>query len=202
MHGNVEKEAKFFVRALKKIEQKVIAMGGQPVQPRILETNLRYDTPNRDLTNSYQVLRLRQDSRARFTYKGPADPISTVSARMEYEVEISDLETGRRILEALGYEVAAIYEKYRASYLLESCEISLDEMPFGDFLEIEGPDEAHIQNVSDTLELKWEYRSPLSYMRLFAQVKESLGISIRDLTFENFSELDIHPEHLQLSFAD
>ena len=171
MHGNVEKEAKFFVRALKKIEQKVIAMGGQPVQPRILETNLRYDTPNRDLTNSYQVLRLRQDSRARLTYKGPADPISTVSARMEYEVEISDLETGRRILEALGYEVAAIYEKYRASYLLESCEISLDEMPFGDFLEIEGPDEAHIQNVSDTLELKWEYRSPLSYMRLFAQVK-------------------------------
>jgi adenylate cyclase class 2 len=202
VHENIEKEAKFYIRSLKKVELKIIAAGGQLVQPRILETNLRYDTRNRDLLNSFQVLRLRQDSRARLTYKGPADPTSTVSTRAEYEVEISGFEGGRRILESLGYEVVTIYEKYRASYTLESCEISLDEMPFGDFIEIEGPDEACIKNISDALELKWEYRSLLSYMRLFAQLKENLDILMRDLTFKNFSGLDICPEHLQLSFAD
>ncbi|MDO9547075.1 MAG: class IV adenylate cyclase [Pelolinea sp.] len=202
MPQKVEKEAKFYIRDLEKIEQHIIDLGGEMVQPRTFETNLRFDTPNRELSASFQVLRLRQDTRARLTYKGPADPGSTVNSRPEYEVEISDLDTGRMILEALGYEVVTIYEKYRASYSLGEVEISLDEMPFGYFLEIEGPDEEHIQAMAKKLDLNWENRSSLSYMRLFTLVKKRLDLSMRDLTFENFSELDFQPHHLQLSYAD
>ncbi len=136
------------------------------------------------------------------TYKGPSDPNSEVSARLEYEVEISDFTTGRHILEALGYQVVTIYEKYRTSYALDDVEISLDEMPFGSFMEIEGADTQHIHQMADRLDLKWETRSALSYLRIFSQVKERLGLSMRDLTFDNFSELGIQPEHLQLSHAD
>ena len=105
MHEKIEKEAKFYIRNLKNIEGKIKGLGGVLVQPRVFESNLRFDTSKGELSASYQVLRLRQDMRARLTFKGPADPNSEVSARLEYEVEISDLATGRHILEALGYQV-------------------------------------------------------------------------------------------------
>ena len=198
----IEKEAKFYIRDLEQIEQRIIDLGGEMVQPRTFETNLRFDTPDRNLSSSFQVLRLRQDTRARLTYKGPADPGSTVSARPEYEVEISDLHTGRMILEALGYQVITIYEKYRASYSLDEAEISLDEMPFGYFVEIEGPDEEQIHAIANELQLNWDKRSSLSYMRLFTLVKKRLDLSMRDLTFENFSGFEFQPHHLELSYAD
>jgi len=200
--SRIEKEAKFYVRDLKKVEGAIVKMGGTVAQPRTFESNLRFDTPGRALSASYQVLRLRSDTRARLTYKGPADLTSTVSARPEYEVEISDLETGVKILEALGYEIITIYEKYRASYDLEGTEISLDEMPFGCFVEIEGEDEAQIERIAKKLGLKWDKRTPLSYMRLFTNVKQQLGLSMRDLTFTNFSGLGIQPSDLQLAYAD
>ena len=202
MHEKIEKEAKFYIRDLEIIEQHIKDYGGVVIQSRVLESNLRFDTHERELSASYQVLRLRQDTRARLTYKGPADPNSEVSARLEYEVEICDLTTGRHILEALGYEVITIYEKYRTSYSLDDVEISLDEMPFGSFIEIEGADAHKIQQMADKLNLKWENRSPLSYLRIFSQVKERLGLSMRNLTFDNFSTLDIQPGHLQLTYAD
>jgi len=202
MHEKIEKEAKFYVRDLKEIEQQIKDLGGVIVQPRVFESNLRFDTHNRELSASRQVLRLRQDTRARLTFKGPSDPNSEVSARLEYEVEISDLAVSRHILEALGYVVISIYEKYRTSYFIDDVEISLDEMPFGSFMEIEGADTQHIQAMASKLNLKWENRSALSYLRIFSQVKERLGLSMRDLTFDNFSGLDIQPAHLQLSHAD
>ena len=202
MPQKVEKEAKFYIRDLEQIEQRLIDLGGEIVQPRTFETNLRFDTPDRILSASFQVLRLRQDTRARLTYKGPADPGSTVSSRPEYEVEVSDLDTGREILESLGYEVVTTYEKYRTSFLLDNVEISLDEMPIGYFIEIEGADEDQIHTMANKLDLKWENRSSLSYMSLFTLVKKQLNLSMRDLTFNNFSSLEIQPYHLQLSFAD
>jgi adenylate cyclase class 2 len=202
MFEKIEKEAKFYIRDLEKIERQIKSLGGVILQPRVFESNLRFDTSKRDLSASCHVLRLRQDTRALLTFKGPADPNSEVSARPEYEVEISDLTTGRHILESLGYEVITIYEKYRTSYSLDTVEISLDEMPFGSFMEIEGADTQHIQAMAGKLNLKWENRSALSYLRIFSQVKERLGLSIRDLTFDNFSEVEIKPEHLQLLHAD
>ena len=202
MHEKIEKEAKFYIRNLKKIEQHIKDLGGIVIQPRVLESNLRFDTHERELSASFQVLRLRQDTRARLTYKGPADPNSEVSSRLEYEVEISDPTTGRHILETLGYEIVTIYEKYRTSYSLDTVEISLDEMPFGKFMEIEGADVQQIRQMAIKLNLKWENRSSLSCLGLFSQVKERLGLSMRDLTFDNFSDLDIQPSNLQLSYAD
>ena len=151
---------------------------------------------------AHQVLRLRQDNRARLTFKGPADPESAVSERPEFEVEVSSLENAAQILEALGYAVITIYEKYRTSYLLMDCEISLDEMPFGSFVEIEGADEKAIHAAAEKLGLAWQSRSSFSYLRLFAQVKEKLDLSMRDLSFDAFSGLEIQPETLGLKYAD
>jgi len=202
MDHTVEKEAKFLIADLQKLEERVQNLGGVKVQERVFEKNLRFDTASRDLSQAHQVLRLRQDNRARLTFKGPADPGSAVSERTEFEVEVSHLEKTAQILKALGYAVITVYEKFRTSYLLMDCEISLDEMPFGSFAEIEGPKEKIIKAAADKLGLDWEQRSSLSYLRLFAQVKEKRNLSMRDLSFEAFTGLEILPDTLGLEIAD
>ncbi len=202
MHQKIEKEAKFYIKELEKVESTILSLGAFRTQPATFEINMRFDTPDKKLTSSMQVLRLRQDTRARLTYKGPSDKTSTISARPEFEVEISDLETGRFILEALGYQISTIYEKYRTSYQIGDVEISLDRMPYGNFLEIEGANEASIQLIAKKIGLTWENRSSQSYMRLFETVKKNLGLDFHDLTFENFNAVSVKSEHLQLQFAD
>lgn len=104
------------------------------------EINLRYDTPEGSLTRAHRVLRLRLDQRAIMTYKGPAEPGHAVSVRQEIEIEVSNFTSASHLLEALGYQVMIMYEKQRATYLLHDVRITLDELPFGNFCELEGPD--------------------------------------------------------------
>ena len=59
------------------------------------------------------MLRLRRDSSVRLTYKGPGKTIDGVHLRKEIEFAASDFDAAQAFLEALGYQVQMIYEKYR-----------------------------------------------------------------------------------------
>jgi adenylate cyclase class 2 len=188
MTGNkLEQEVKFRIDHLDALAERLRALGAICTQERTYELNLRFDSADGRLAAAYQVLRLRQDQRSRLTFKGPSDPNSSVSARQEIEVEVGDLGTARAILEALGYRVVVCYEKYRAAYQLGGVEVSLDEMPFGTFSEIEGPDEDSIRAAAEQLGLKWETRNKLSYLAIFGMLKETFGLEMPDLTFEAFT---------------
>ena len=196
MSHKLEQEVKFYIDDIKDFEERLISSGAVFKLERCLEINLRFDTPDRRLSRSYQTLRLRQDKICRLTWKGAGDPAGEVSAREELEVEVSDLDTARAILEGLGFELMLVYEKYRSAYKMGDVEISLDEMPFGNFCEVEGPDINSIKNVSGILGLDWEKRSTLSYLALFNNLKENLRLTMRDLTFESFKEIEVEPRDL------
>ena len=203
MSGNkLEQEAKFRIGHLDALAGRLKALGAVCTQERTFELNLRFDTADGRLTAAYQVLRLRQDQRSRLTFKGPSDPNSTVSSRHEIEVEVSDLGAARAILEALGYRVVVCYEKYRAAYQLGEVEVSLDEMPFGTFSEIEGPNEASIRAAAGQLSLNWEARSKLSYLAIFGALKDAFELEMPDLTFAAFKEQTYSLEKVGLLPAD
>lgn len=168
------------------------------IQPRVHEVNLRFDTPSGDLTRGYRVLRLRQDTAARLTYKGPGELQDGVRSRQELEFTVSDFDAAQKFLEALGYEVSVMYEKYRTTYKLEGVLVTLDEMPYGSFAEIEGPDGASIQRAAVALGLDWEKRILDSYLVLFDNLRMRLGFTFRDLSFENFKGIDVSGEMLGL----
>jgi adenylate cyclase class 2 len=190
-----ELEVKFYVSDLRLLEQRLIRLKAELVQPRTHEINLRFDTPKGDLSRAFQVLRLRQDSAARLTYKGPARVESGVRSRQEIEFVVSDFDAARALLEALGYQVVMIYEKYRSMYNLGQVHVTLDVLPYGDFVEIEGPDPESIREVNDRLGLDWEARAPESYVMLFDRLRREMNLPFQDLAFENFKNLDI-PEHI------
>jgi adenylate cyclase class 2 len=200
--SNQELEVKFYLTGLGTLRKTLEGLRAILVQPRTYELNLRFDTPEGLLTQNQQVLRLRQDTANRLTYKGPGQALDGVSARTEIEFTVGDFENAQKLLAALGYQVSMIYEKYRAVYDLNGTLVTLDEMPFGNFAEIEGPDGASIQAVCHQIGLRWELRTLQSYTLLFQTVKNKLGLSLRDLTFENFAGIQVGPSHLELAPAD
>jgi adenylate cyclase class 2 len=63
-----------------------------------------------------------------------------VLRRTEIEFVVENFDRPRTFLEALGYQVIFTYIKFRIIYGLGDTHIMLDELPFGDFVDIEGAD--------------------------------------------------------------
>lgn len=184
------------------MERRLQAIGAEPSHPRLHEVNLRFDTPDGELGRGYRVLRLRQDDAARLTYKGPSTFEQGVRQRTEIEFVASDFDAARLFLEALGYQVVMLYEKYRTAYDLEGTHITLDEMPYGSFMEIEGPDTASILAASARLGLDQNRGVPESYTVIFEQLRQALGLSIHDLSFTNFEGLEFSLASIGIHPAD
>lgn len=197
-----EIEVKFYVEALSPVEARLSVLGAEPVQARIHEYNLRFDTPAGSLARQSKVLRLRRDSASYLTFKGPGALADGVSQRQEIEFTLDDFESARAFLEALGYQASMVYEKYRAVYRLEPVLVTLDEMPFGHFVEIEGQAGATIQQVCTRLGLNWSARIIDSYAGLFHTVCSTLGLDTNHLTFDVFSGVQVTASHLGVQPAD
>jgi adenylate cyclase class 2 len=197
-----ELEVKFFLSRRKALEEKIIALGGKKKADRVHEVNLRFDTSDHALAREGKLLRLRQDTRARLTYKGPGSEQGGARLRQELEISVSDFETTRHLLEGLGFQLQMMYEKFRTTYELFDLEIVLDEMPYGDFAEIEGGSGETIQKAAERLGLNWERRNLESYTVLFETARRVMGFAFRDLSFENFEGLEVEPEALGVEIAD
>lgn len=197
-----ETEVKFYVRDLAAVTLRLEASSAKKSIERVRETNLRFDTSDGALARGRQVLRLRQDFNAVMTFKGPAQPGEEVSTRQEIEFQVSNFTAAQHLLEALGYQVAIVYEKYRTTYRLDELTIVLDEMPFGSFIEIEGPDAPTIRKAAEAIGLDWEARSVASYLALFNTLKDSRHLQAQNLTFNELAGVQVSPSDLGLRYAD
>ncbi len=200
MNGQ-EIEAKFHIKNLKNIELRLLELKAQLIQPRVHEINLRFDRPDGELRNSQRVLRLRQDEKARFTFKGPSEETTGgVMSRREIEFEVGDFESAKQFLEALGFNAVVFYEKFRTTYELNDTHIMLDELPYGDFIEIEGDNVDMIHSIADALGLNWDAMIKAGYHALFDRVAIKYGLEPSQLSFTalekikiNLSDMDVKP---------
>lgn len=193
--GYQETELKVYVPDLAPVQQALEAAGAEIVQPRSFEKNIRYEDAAESLSVRGIVVRLRQDQQVHFTYKEPGYVQDGVISRFEAEVQVSDFETMEVLLGKLGYHPYMQYEKYRTTYALDGAEIMLDELPYGHFVEIEGAI-TQIEALVKRLRLEDAPRYGASYVHLFDNVQRFLGLSFRDLSFENFSGIQVPQEAL------
>jgi adenylate cyclase class 2 len=197
-----EIEVKLFVNDLAAVENWLITAGAKCVQKRTHELNLRFDTPDLILTKAGKALRLRSDTAARLTFKGPNQTDEGVSIRQEIEFEASDYHSAQAFLIALGYQVIFIYEKHRTTYDYQDMHISLDELPYGRFVEIEGVTPEGIKSLVQRIGLSWDTRIFQSYVVLFEQLRQAQQLPFRDLLYENFSTYRPTPQELGVAAAD
>jgi len=196
-----ETEVKFCVYNLAGIKERLRVLMAHLIQKRIYEVNLRFDTSKGNLTREGRVLRLRKDDLARLTYKDNSQQIEGALSRREIEFVVNDFDSAKQFIQALGYEVVFIYEKFRTTFDYKETHIMLDELPYGNFIEIEGELEM-LRPIAEELQLDWNKAIPTSYHSLFERLCKSRGLTFRDLTFENFKGIRVTTEDMMIKFAD
>lgn len=191
-HLNLEVEVKFLVPDLDAFRERLLPAGATLHRGRTYERNVRFDTADDALLEQGSLLRLREDVSVTLTYKGKPESGRPSEAKVfeELEVRVDDFNMTAAILNRLGYSARQVYEKYRETYRLGQVEIVLDEMPFGDFVELEG-EEVAIKSVAEQLELPWSERITTNYLALMSLIKSRYALPFDDLTFNNFAECSV-----------
>ncbi len=192
--GNLEIEVKFFVTDEQQIRLRLASMGAAQ-GPEVFETNICFDDCRDTLKSQGKLLRLRRDKSCRLTYKCPPphdDPECKIFK--ELEIEVSDSDTTAQILRMLGYEPVQIYEKRRRTFEWGEVQLCLDIMPFGTFLEIEGPQES-IKDAARRLGLTWHDRILFTYLAIFEALRNRFNLPFNNITFADFKQypVDIGP---------
>jgi adenylate cyclase class 2 len=150
-----------------------------------LEENTLFS--NDDLFEKNAIVRIRRTrKKAILTFKRRIASTSDAKRQIEFESEVSDPDAVRSIIESMGLRAAIVYEKRRKTYKFRSVEIVLDELPFGHFMEIEGPlsaiAEAEMLLGIDELEVEHE-----TYPRLAMKY----GVKVGDIVESRFEKTEV-----------
>lgn len=184
----LEIEVKYLVTDPDALKKKILDAGWQSLGNHF-ERNIRFEDDHLGLIEKKQLLRLRQDQKATLTFKSkPAKQDPRYKIHHEIEVTVSDFNAMQSILEALGYHKEQVYEKWRETFGAGRAVICLDRMPFGCFMEIEGPEE-DIVSISKTLGFPPDKAITENYLAIFSYIKEKEGLSFNDITFDHFKPI-------------
>lgn len=152
-----EIEAKLKVNSLPEIERKLKELGAEFLAEQS-QSDDHFDDAKVSLITTDQCLRLRrqttgENKRFFLTYKGAKED-SDFKKRQEIEIEIDSADKAYTLLSSLGYHKVLFVEKKRRLWRLGNCDVALDHLPeLGDFVEIEGPDDATIAEAQKRLGL-------------------------------------------------
>jgi len=182
----IETEIKFRLEDPAGLTPRLLAAGFSLQTPRAFESNVLYDTPNRDMRARTEILRIRTYAgRTLLTHKrlpdvGPGE--DTHKHRIETETEVSDGHALAQVFVSLGLVAAFRYEKWRTEWSDGQGHCVVDETPIGNYAELEGPAE-WIDRTATRLGVDPAHYITLSYGRLFDLWREQHNSPAVDLTF-------------------
>ena len=153
---------------------------------KTFERTIRFDTPNNDLEKNEKFLRLRTGFKNVITLKRKIKR-KDFKEREEIELEISDPEKMKIILEDLGFTKVRIMEKYREKWRLNNTEVVIDKLPMGNFIEIEGKEKS-IKKVVKLLGLDFKHRKTCTYWDLWKDFKKKRKIENENIVFSLLNE--------------
>jgi adenylate cyclase class 2 len=182
----VEIELKFPVADAAALESRLPAAGFHVLTPRTFESNTLYDTPERSLRDSGQLLRLRQYGDLwTLTHKQqppPVDSDTRYKRRIETETLVSDGDAMATVFAQLGLQPVFRYEKWRSEWADATGHLVIDETPIGLYAELEGPPE-WIDGALLRLGVDPAVCTTASYGKLFLIWREQTGSTAEHLTF-------------------
>ncbi len=174
---SIEIEKKYLLNAERRDELRTeLEASGAEFVGREFEENTIYS--NDHLRETGSIVRIRKtDKRSILTFKRRIENQFDVKQQIEHETEVTDSAAAEAIIAELGLMPVLVYEKYRDTWNFRSVELVIDELPFGDYMEIEGSmtaiKEAEILLGMEDLETEHE-----TYPRLTARLGERNGETI------------------------
>ncbi|MEI6850702.1 MAG: class IV adenylate cyclase [Candidatus Saccharibacteria bacterium] len=147
------------------------------------QKTIRFDTKTNELEKYGTFIRVRSGHGTTITMKRKLkSENSDVFQREEIETSIGDIEKMRQIIKNLGFSKEYIMEKYRSNWSYKGAEISIDELPFGFFVEIEASP-AIIKKVSNELKLNLDDKITTTYWHLLAEHNKLIGAKEENIIF-------------------
>jgi adenylate cyclase, class 2 len=179
----MEIEVKVPVHDLAKVRARALDLGYGLVRGRHFEANVLYDYPDRSLSLTGCLLRVRETPEgALFTFKGKVVHDPTFKVRPEVETICTSAQGLASILGNIGLRPFFRYEKYREEFSGEGGLLCLDELPFGHFLELEGTPSS-IEALSKALQLEPDTFNKRSYADLYGEHCRKLGVPFGNIVF-------------------
>lgn len=187
MSHEIEVKLKLSIQALEQVGIVLVLL-----MPRHFEDNWLLDSPTHQLGSKGSALRVRMaNDKGILTYKEKANqdaPASQFKMRVELETEVQNAPETLTILDRLGFHRFFRYQKYRSVYeaTLPSqnhLHVMADETPLGDFLELEGEEDA-ITEAVHLLGLTPADYILESYIALQLRHCQQQGKPLEDMVFE------------------
>ena len=188
----VETEIKFRISDLDQLARRLQSAGFRVLTPRAFESNVLYDTPDRQMRARPELLRIRAyDGRWVVTHKrlpGGSDAPAAAGEerhkhRIETETEVADGRALQEIFLSLGLTEAFRYEKWRTEWGDGQGHCVVDETPIGNYAELEGTS-PWIDRIAALLGVQHAQYITLSYGRLFERWREQHPGCGHHLTFD------------------
>lgn len=151
----LEVEAKILQVDRNRIVQTLTGLGARKVFDGEIVTFF-FDFSDGSIIKSQDLLRLRRENnKVELTFK-KVQRNSEAKMAEEYTVEVSDLETAKKILELLGLSVTEEMSKHRVSYKLNNARFDMDKYSgkysyIPEFLEIEADTPENIHKYAEFL---------------------------------------------------
>lgn len=150
-----EIEATFLNIEHDQLRSKLRAVGATLVQPMHLMKRSIYDYADLRLDQKKAWIRVRHEA-SKTTMGFKQRQSETPDGMREIEFDVSDYAKACEFLEAVGLKTKAVQESKREVWRLGDCEVTLDEWPWiPPYIEIEGPGEDAIQDISRQLGLNY-----------------------------------------------
>jgi len=188
----IETEIKFRVADLSALAGRLQSAGFRLETPRSFESNILYDTPDRQLRARTEILRIRSYAgHWTLTHKrlpgpaasGPGHPDSDRHKhRVETETSVEHGEALAELFLSLGLVAAFRYEKWRTEWTDGEGHCVIDETPIGNYAELEGSSD-WIDRAAQRLGVDPAGYITLSYGRLFDEWRIEHRRTVEDLTF-------------------
>lgn len=155
------------------IIKKLVELGAEKVFDDSIEA-VYFDLDDNSLSENDRILRLRKKGeKAELTFK---EGMSRDEAKImkEFNTEIDDFESMKRILEGIGFKEFKQVKKRRISYLLGDVRFEIDTLPnIPTFLEIEAPSLAKLRESADKLGFSMDNAKPWSVWEVLGHYGKS-----------------------------
>lgn len=195
-----EVEARFLRVSYDVIRARLREAGAACVHPMRAMKRVIMDYPDQRLQagpeGHWGFVRVRDEgSTVKLTYKHISKNVTRDTH--EIEVTVSSYDDTIALFEAIGLKVISEQHTRRELWHLNGCEVTLDDWPWlPPMVEIEGPDEATVKQVSEQLDLAWEQRIIGNVVDAYRLVYPGMTEedSIRDIPRLTFDDM---PQWLQ-----
>ncbi len=174
----LECELKYLDVDLRALSHHLQESGGVRVG-KYFESNIVFDYPDRSLRDAGILLRLREkQGKAVLTVKRPPEQEGPAALKVFEEIEsvVDEFDTVKKALEVVGFHVAFAYEKVREKWEFLECAVCLDRLPFGEYVEIEGAEDA-VFRCASVLGLDGVSTSKETYYDLNIEYRREKGLA-------------------------